>query len=86
VHVLEQVVERLVPFYGTGCPVAIVYRASWPDQSIVRGNLGDIVQRSSESPVDRTATILVGPVLGADDFRESALYSTDYQRRFRGRT
>jgi len=86
VHVLEQVVTRLLPFYGPECPIAIVYRASWPDQSIVRGTLGDIVERSQESPVDRTATILVGPVLGADDFRESALYSTDYQRRFRSRT
>jgi precorrin-4/cobalt-precorrin-4 C11-methyltransferase len=86
VHVLEQVVGRLVPFYGPECPIAIVYRASWPDQSIVRGTLGDIVERSRQSPVDRTATILVGPVLGADDFRESALYSADYQRRFRGRS
>jgi precorrin-4/cobalt-precorrin-4 C11-methyltransferase len=86
VHVLEQVVARIVPFYGPECPVAIVFRASWPDQSIVRGTLGDIVERSRENPVDRTATILVGPVLGAGDFRESALYSSDYQRRFRGRT
>jgi precorrin-4/cobalt-precorrin-4 C11-methyltransferase len=86
VHVLEQVVTRLVPFYGAECPIAIVYRASWPDQRIVRGALGDIVERSRESPVDRTATILVGPVLGAADFRESALYSADYQRRFRGRS
>jgi precorrin-4/cobalt-precorrin-4 C11-methyltransferase len=86
VHVLERVVTRLLPFYGPDCPIAIVYRASWPDQSIVRGNLGNIVERSQKSPMDRTATILVGPVLGADDFRESALYSTEYQRRFRGRT
>jgi precorrin-4/cobalt-precorrin-4 C11-methyltransferase len=85
VHVLEQVVARLLPFYGEACPIAIVYRASWPDESIVRGTLADIVQRSKENPVDRTATILVGPVLGADDFRESALYSAEYQRRFRGR-
>ena len=85
VHVLDQVVARLVPHYGAACPVAIVFRASWPDQSIVRGTLADIVELMRESSVDRTATILVGPVLGADDFRESALYSTDYQRRFRGR-
>lgn len=85
VHVLEQVVERLLPHYGPACPVAIVYRASWPDQRILRGTLADIVEQTHESPVDHTATILVGPVLGAQDFRESALYSTDYQRRFRGR-
>jgi precorrin-4/cobalt-precorrin-4 C11-methyltransferase len=85
VHVLAQVVERLLPHYGPACPVAIVYRASWPDQRILRGTLADIVDQTRESPVDHTATILVGPVLGAQDFRESALYSTEYQRRFRGR-
>ena len=85
VHVLETVVARLVPHYGAACPVAVVFRASWPDQRILRGTLGDIVARASDSPMDRTATILVGPVLAAEDFRESALYSPEYQRRFRGR-
>lgn len=85
IHVLEEVVERIMPYYGPECPVAIVFRASWPDQRIVRAKLADIVERSRQDPVDRTATILVGPVLGAEDFSESALYSADYQRRFRGR-
>lgn len=85
VHVLESVVARLSPFYGPTCPVAVVYRASWPDQRIVRGTLDTIVGLMAQTSIDSTATILVGPVLGARDFRESALYSTDYQRRFRGR-
>jgi precorrin-4/cobalt-precorrin-4 C11-methyltransferase len=85
VQKLEEVVTRLVPHYGADCPAAIVVRASWPDQRIVRGTLADIVLRAQEDPIDRTAMILVGPVLAADDFRESALYSTDYQRRYRGR-
>jgi precorrin-4/cobalt-precorrin-4 C11-methyltransferase len=85
VHVLDSVVARLSPSYGPDCPVAVVYRASWPDQQIVRGTLSTIVELMKESAVDSTATILVGPVLSARDFRESALYSSDYQRRFRGR-
>jgi precorrin-4/cobalt-precorrin-4 C11-methyltransferase len=85
VHVLESVIERLVPHYGTDCAVAIVFRASWPDQRIVRGTLGNIVGRVRENPIEHTAIILVGRVLGAEDFRESALYSPEYQRRFRGR-
>jgi precorrin-4/cobalt-precorrin-4 C11-methyltransferase len=85
VHVLDSVVERLSPFYGPDCPVAVVYRASWPDQQIVRGTLSTIGELMKQTSVDSTATILVGPVLSARDFRESALYSTDYQRRFRGR-
>jgi precorrin-4/cobalt-precorrin-4 C11-methyltransferase len=86
VHVLESVVERLVPHYGPACPVAVVYRASWPDEKVLRGRLESIVALVREHPIDSTATILVGPVLGAREFRESALYSADYQRRYRGRT
>jgi precorrin-4/cobalt-precorrin-4 C11-methyltransferase len=85
VHVLPSVVERLLPHYGPECGIAIVYRASWPDQKIIVGTLSSIVEQMAQSPVDSTATILVGPVLRAENFRESALYSTDYQRRFRGR-
>jgi precorrin-4/cobalt-precorrin-4 C11-methyltransferase len=85
VHVLGNVVERLLPHYGPDCPVAVVYRASWPDQKLVRGSLSTIAERVAADPIERTATILVGPVLGEESFRESALYSSDYQRRFRGR-
>jgi len=85
IHVLESVVARLLPAYGAACPVAVVYRASWPDEQLIRGTLGAIVARLAESPLERTATILVGPALGATEFRESALYDPGYQRRYRGR-
>lgn len=85
IHVLADVVRRLLPYYGEDCPVAIVYRASWPDQHIVRGNLTNIVERAGLTEIERTATIFVGAALGEPDFRDSALYDADYQRRFRGR-
>lgn len=85
IHVLEDVVRRVTPYYGAECPVAIVYRASWPDQRVIRGTLADIVSEVAKSPLERTALIIVGRVLDAEGFRESALYSADYQRRFRGR-
>jgi precorrin-4/cobalt-precorrin-4 C11-methyltransferase len=85
IHVLEAVVERLLPHYGPACPVAVVYRASWPDQRIIRGELQTIALALRAEPIERTATILVGPALGQPDFRESALYDPSYQRRFRGR-
>lgn len=85
-HVLQDTVEQLIPFYGAACPAAVVYRASWPDERIVRGDLGTLPAKVAEQgPVERTALILVGPALGARDFRESALYDADYVRRFRGR-
>jgi precorrin-4/cobalt-precorrin-4 C11-methyltransferase len=85
VHVVDDVVARLVPHYGPECAVAVVFRASWPDERIVRGTLSNIAERVRETPIRHTAIILVGKVLSAEDFRESALYSTEYQRRFRGR-
>jgi precorrin-4/cobalt-precorrin-4 C11-methyltransferase len=84
IHVLGSVVTELTPFYGPDCPVAIVYRASWPDERVVRGTLATIVGLFEAAPMERTALILVGPVLGARVFRDSALYDADYQRRFRG--
>ncbi len=85
VHVLDKVVDRLIPYYGTTCPTAVIYRASWPDETILKGTLATIAGLVAAAPIERTALILVGPVLGSEDFRNSALYDADYQRRFRGR-
>ena len=85
IHVLAQVVKELTPFYGAECPVAVVYRASWPDERVIRGDLANIEARVTENPPERTALILVGLALAAQDFRESALYAPDYDRRFRPR-
>ncbi len=85
VHVIEQVAKRLLPFYGVDCPAAVVYRASWPDQQIIRAPLNEIARKVSAEAIERTALILVGPALAAGDFRASALYDAAYQRRFRGR-
>ncbi|MBX9684541.1 MAG: precorrin-4 C(11)-methyltransferase [Hyphomicrobium sp.] len=84
VHILPELVERLTPFYGASCPVAIVYRASWPDERVFRGTLETIVAELSTTAIERTALVLVGPVLDNSEFRESALYNIDYKRRFRG--
>ena len=85
IHVLDKVVERLLPFYGADCPAAVVYRASWPDERVIRATLASIVGEVARQPIERTALIMVGKVLGARDFRDSALYDAAYQRRFRGR-
>ena len=84
VHALDRVVAELIPFYGTDCPVAVVAHASWPEEKVVRGALGDIAVKLAAEPIERTALILVGRVLAAEDFRDSALYDADYRRRFRG--
>jgi precorrin-4/cobalt-precorrin-4 C11-methyltransferase len=82
IHNLARVVADLVPEYGANCPVAVVWRASWPDQRIVRATLATIEDAVAGS-MERTALIVVGQVLGAQDFAESSLYAPGYDRRFR---
>jgi precorrin-4/cobalt-precorrin-4 C11-methyltransferase len=81
---ISSIVNELTPFYGADCPVAVVARASWPDERVIRGTLGDIAQLIAVEPIERMALVLVGRALGAEDFRDSALYDPDYRRRFRG--
>lgn len=82
IHTLDTVLAELIPHYGPDCPVAIVWRASWPDQRIIRATLGTLPQDLG-AELERTALILVGPALGAEDFIESRLYAADYDRRYR---
>ena len=84
IHALDRIVATLLPHYGADCPVAIVVRASWPDERILRGTLDDIAARLAAEPAERTALVLVGPALAAHGFRDSALYDPGYVRRFRG--
>jgi precorrin-4/cobalt-precorrin-4 C11-methyltransferase len=81
---IDTIVAELIPHYGADCPVAVVARASWPDERIVSGTLADIQQKLSGEPIERTAIVLVGRALATEEFRESALYNPDYRRRFRG--
>lgn len=82
VHVLGKVIAELSPHYGGDCPAAIVWRASWPDQRIVRATLGTLDQALG-AELERTAIILVGRTLDSHDFDESRLYAGDYDRRYR---
>ncbi len=85
IHVIGKVVDELVPFYGAECPAAVVARASWPEEKIIVGTLSTIAAQVQDAALDRTALIVVGRVLGNSEFRNSALYSPDYRRRFRER-
>ena len=75
IRALRDIERQLVPYYGADCPVAVVYRASWPDQVILRGTLSDIHAKVRAAKITRTALIMVGPVLGTQHgFPDSALY------------
>ena len=80
---LRVTTEKLQVHYGKMCPVAVVYRASWPDEQVIRATLGTVVGAVEGTEISRTALILVGPTIGARDFTESRLYAADYDRRYR---
>src|SRR5262245_51914052 len=81
---IDTIVAELMPVYGSDCPGAVVARATWPDERIVRGTLADIGPKLATEKIERTAIILIGRALAAQDFRDSALYDPTYRRRFRG--
>lgn len=72
---LARIVDELRPHYGGACPVAVVYRASWPDEEKITGTLDDILGKIQSTQIERTALILVGDVLAAEGFANSTLYA-----------
>ncbi len=78
VNNMARVVRDLVPHYGEDCPVAVVYRASWPDEKIILGTLENIREKVKEADITRTALIMVGRVLGENAFEDSRLYAADH--------
>ncbi|CAH2795102.1 MAG: Precorrin-4 C(11)-methyltransferase (EC [uncultured Paraburkholderia sp.] len=72
---LARIVDELRPHYGGTCPIAVVYRASWPDEEEITGTLDDIVGKIQSMQIEHTALILVGEVLAAEGFADSTLYA-----------
>ncbi|SQF98397.1 precorrin-4 C(11)-methyltransferase [Paucimonas lemoignei] len=83
VNNLPKIVAELTPHYGADCPIAVVHRASWPDQDWVMGTLADIEAKVAEKGFRRTALILVGRVLASDAFTESSLYRAGHAHLYR---
>ena len=79
---IAEVVGALEPHYGAECPAAVVYHASWPDERIVRGTLGDIAGRVREAGLTRTGMIIVGRAL-ASVAAESRLYAPEFEHSYR---
>lgn len=83
ITLLDEVAAALAPAYGADCPVAIVHKASWPDQRIVWGTLADIAARARAARLRTTSMVLVGRVLTAHDFADSRLYAPEFAHRHR---
>lgn len=82
VQMIEKVVEELLFGYEKDTPVAVVQRASWPEEKVITGTLMDIASRVKEAKIDRTALILIGRFLG-DKYELSRLYDKAFSHGYR---
>ncbi len=83
---IEKVRDELVRGYPEDTPVAIIEKATWPEQRVVRGKLGDIVRLVQDAGIKKTALIYVGEALKASEAalgKESRLYHKDFKHGFR---
>lgn len=82
VQKLTSLTQVLARHYGADCPVAIVYRASWPDQRILRGTLSDIASQVEGAEISKTAIIIVGRALEREG-KASRLYAPSFSHEYR---
>jgi len=82
---LARIVRELTPIYGADCPAAVVYRASWPEEAVVRGTLASIRAQVKSAGFTRTALVVVGQVLAPTREVESRLYASDHHHVLRPR-
>jgi precorrin-4/cobalt-precorrin-4 C11-methyltransferase len=81
-HKIKEISRTLSEYYGRDCPAAFVFKASWPDQQVVRGTLEDIHDKIAAAGIKKTAMIIVGPALSRD-IPASKLYDRDFSHEFR---
>lgn len=83
VRSIGKVVQQLTPHYGADCPTIVVYRASWPDQLVIKGKLSDIESKLIGTDITRSALIFVGRVFGDNSFNDSQLYDATHAHIYR---
>ena len=82
---LAKIERELTPHYGADCPVIVVYRATWPDELVIRGTLATIRRKVREAKITRTALVFVGRVFAQEEFDDSRLYAADHRHILRPR-
>ena len=83
VQMIEQVVEELKTHYPIDTPVAVVKKASWDDEEILKGTLEDIVEKVEKSGIKKTSIIVVGQVLDPGEITPSKLYDKSFSHEYR---
>jgi precorrin-4/cobalt-precorrin-4 C11-methyltransferase len=83
IGMIGKVVDELKESYTEDTPIAIVNKASWEDQLIIKGTLKDIVEKVKKVNIKKTAMIIVGDVLNPGDFNPSKLYDSEFKHEYR---
>lgn len=83
VGMIDKVVENLLEGYEETTPIAVVKKATWEDQEIIKGTLKDIAEKVKKANITKTAMIIVGDVLNPGDFTPSKLYDANFKHEFR---
>ena len=85
VHLISDIVEEILKggIYNKETPAAVVYRATWEDQKIIKGTLGNIVNKTKESKIIKTALIIVGDVLAPTNYQFSKVYDAGFTHGYR---
>jgi precorrin-4/cobalt-precorrin-4 C11-methyltransferase len=85
ITLLKKVMREIAPAYGADCPVAVVHKASCPDQQIICGTIADVADKVKAAGIKTQSIVMVGRVLTAEDFAESRLYDADFSHGYRKR-
>lgn len=80
---VRELAEMLTISYGSDCPAALVYHASWPDERVLRGTLADIAGKIEAERITRTAIFLVGHALARPWAHASKLYDKAFSHGYR---
>lgn len=83
IGMIDKVVEELLVGYEKDTPIAVVKKATWPDQQIIKGTLDNIAQKVKDANITKTAMIVVGDVLDPGDFNPSKLYDKNFKHEYR---
>lgn len=83
VGMMDKVAAELAAAYSPSTPIAVVEKASWPEQRAIRGTLADIAEKVREAGITKTAMILVGDFLGVEDYTPSRLYAPEFSHEYR---
>ena len=84
VHLIADIVKEAIGGgYPISTPAAVVYKASWDDEKIIKGTLKDIVDKTRKAKITRTAIVIIGEVIQPKSYEYSRLYDKTFSHGFR---